>query len=156
MDPVDAGIFEAWLASTDDGIVAVDAEGRVVLHNPAASRVTGLPPAAAHHRSWREVLRLDRSVGDLLWSATTGRPASTLASVLCAQGNLRTAETHAHPWTDAAGRTGILVLIRDLTVLCRSRSGPGGRNGYGGLVGRRQGYRRGGRHGSRRLLWRGH
>ena len=55
--------------------------------------------------------------------------------MLCAQGNLRTAETHAHPWTDAEGRTGILVLIRDLTVLCRSRSGPGGRNGYGGLVG---------------------
>ena len=135
MDPVDAGILEAWLASTDDGVVAVDAEGRIVLHNPAASRVTGLPPAAAHHRPWREVLRLDRSVGDLLWSATSGRPASTLASVLCAQGNLRTAETHAHPWTDAGGRTGILVLIRDLTVLCRSRSGPGGRNGYGGLVG---------------------
>jgi PAS domain S-box-containing protein len=135
MNPVDAGIFEAWLASTDDGVVAVDAEGRVVLHNPAASRVTGLPPAAAHHRPWREVLRLDRSVGDLLWSAASGRPATTLASVLCAQGNLRTAETHAHPWTDAEGRTGILVLIRDLTVLCRSRSGPGGRNGYGGLVG---------------------
>jgi two-component system response regulator HydG len=135
MNPVDAGIFEAWLASTDDGVVAVDAEGRVVLHNPAASRVTGIPPAAAHHRPWREVLRLDRSVGDLLWSATSGRPTSTLASVLCAQGNLRTAETHAHPWTDAGGRTGILVLIRDLTVLCRSRSGPGGRNGYGGLVG---------------------
>jgi PAS domain S-box-containing protein len=135
MDPVDAGIFEAWLASTDDGVVAVDAEGRVVLHNPAASRVTGLSPAAARHRPWREVLRLDRSVGDLLWSAASGRPASTLASVLCAQGNLRTAETHAHPWTDADGRTGILVLIRDLTVLCRSRSGPGGRNGYGGLVG---------------------
>jgi PAS domain S-box-containing protein len=136
MDPVDAGIFEAWLASTDDGVVAVDAEGRVVLHNPAASRVTGLPPAAARRRPWREVLRLDSAVGDLLWSAgVTGRPAGTLASVLCAQGNLRTAETHAHPWTDATGRTGILVLIRDLTVLCRNRSGPGGRNGYGGLVG---------------------
>jgi two-component system response regulator HydG len=136
MDPVDAGIFEAWLASTDDGIVAVDAEGRVVLHNPAASRVTGLPPAAARHRPWRDVLRLDRSVADLLWSAAaTGRPTGTLASVLCAQGNLRTAETHAHPWTDAEGRTGVLILIRDLTVWCRSRSGPGGRNGYGGLVG---------------------
>jgi PAS domain S-box-containing protein len=136
MDPVDAGIFEAWLASTDDGVVAVDAEGRVVLHNPAASRVTGLPPAAAHHRPWREVLRLDSSVGDFLWSAAiSGRPAGTLASVLCAQGNLRTAETHAHPWSDAGGRTGVLIIIRDLTVLCRSRSGPGGRNGYGGLVG---------------------
>ncbi len=136
MDPVDAGIFEAWLASTDDGVLAVDAEGRVVLHNPAASRVTGLPPAAARHRPWREVLRLDRSVGDLLWSAsTTGRPAGTLASVLCAQGNLRTAETYAHPWQDVSGRTGVLILIRDLSVLCRHRSGPGGRNGYGGMVG---------------------
>ena len=136
MDPVDAGIFEAWLASTDDGVVAVDAEGRVVLHNPAASRVTGLPPAAARARPWREVLRLDASIGDLLWSvSTSGRPTGTLANVLCAQGNLRTAETHAHPWTDALGRIGILVLIRDLTVLCRNRSGPGGRNGYGGLVG---------------------
>ena len=136
MDPVDAGIFEAWLASTDDGVVAVDAEGRVVLHNAAASRVTGLPPAAARLRPWREILRLDPPVSDLLWSAaTTGRPTGGLASVLCAQGNLRTAETHAHPWTDAEGRTGILILIRDLTALCRSRSGPGGRNGYGGLVG---------------------
>ena len=136
MDPVDAGIFEAWLASTDDGVVAVDAEGRVVVHNPAASRVTGLPPAAARHRPWREVLRLDSTVGDLLWSACgTGRSNGTLASVLCAQGNLRTAETRAHPWRDAAGRTGILILIRDLTVLCRHRSGPAGRNGYGGLVG---------------------
>jgi two-component system response regulator HydG len=136
MELVDAGIFEAWLASTDDGVVAVDAEGRVVLHNPAASRVTGLPPAAARQRPWREVLHLDQAVGDLLWSASTsGRPTAALASVLCAQGNLRTAETRAHPWTDTAGRTGILVLIRDLTVLCRNRSGPGGRNGYGGLVG---------------------
>ena len=136
MDPVDAGIFEAWLASTDDGVVAVDAEGRVVVHNSAASRVTGLPPAAARHRHWREVLRLDPTIGDLLWSACgSGRSNGTLASVLCAQGNLRTAETRAHPWRDAEGRTGILILIRDLTVLCRHRSGPAGRNGYGGLVG---------------------
>jgi len=136
MDAVDAGIFEAWLASTDDGVVAVDAEGRVVLHNPAASRVTGLAPSAAHRRPWRDVLRLDAAAGELLWSATTsGRPTSALASVLCAQGNVRTAEALAQPWTDAGGRTGILILIRDLTVLCRTRSGPGGRTGYGGLVG---------------------
>jgi PAS domain S-box-containing protein len=136
MDPVDAGIFQAWLASTEDGVVAVDAGERVVLHNPAASRVTGLSPAEAHHRPWREILHLDSSAAELLWSAaTTGRRTGTLASVLCAQGNLRTAEIHSHPWTDAAGRVGALIMIRDLTVLCRSRSGPGGRQGYGGLVG---------------------
>ncbi len=136
MDSVDPGIFEAWLASTDDGVVAVDAEGLVVLHNPAASRVTGLAPSAARRRPWRDVLQLDPTVSDLLWAARlTGRRAVTLANVLCAQGNLRTAETLAHPWTDAAGKTGIVILIRDLTVLCRHRSGPGGRIGYGGMVG---------------------
>jgi PAS domain S-box-containing protein len=136
MHAVDPGIFEAWLASTDDGVVAVDAEGRVVLHNPAASRVTGLAPTAAHRRPWRDVLRLDPPISDLLWTArTTGRPTTALASVLCAQGNLRTAETFAHPWTDTAGRTGILILIRDLTALCRARTGPEGRAGYGGMVG---------------------
>jgi PAS domain S-box-containing protein len=136
MDAVDPGIFEAWLASTDDGVVAVDAEERVVLHNPAASRVTGLAPAAALRRPWREVLQLDPPISDLLWMAkTSGRPTAALASVLCAQGNLRTAETLAHPWTDAAGRTGILVRIRDLTVLCRNRTGPAGQAGYGSMVG---------------------
>jgi PAS domain S-box-containing protein len=133
---MDPGIFEAWLDSTQDGVVAVDAEGRVVLHNPAASRVTGLAPSSAHRRFWRDVLRLDQPISDLLWTAqVSGRPTSSLASVLCAQGNLRTAEILAQPWTDVAGRTGILVIIRDLTVLCRTRTGPGGRAGYGSLVG---------------------
>jgi PAS domain S-box-containing protein len=133
---MDPGIFEAWLDSTQDGVVAVDAEGRVVLHNPAASRVTGLAPSSAHRRPWRDVLRLDSPVSDLLWTAqSSGRPTSSLASVLCAQGNLRTAEVLAQPWTDVAGRTGILVVIRDLTILCRTRTGPGGRAGYGSLVG---------------------
>ena len=133
---VDAGIFEAWLASTEDGAVAIDATGRVVLHNPAASRVTGLAPSDAAMRPWREVLGLNGQVADLLWDARLSeRPVRTLADVLCAQGNLRTAEIVAHPWTDAAGRVGLLVLIRDVAVLCRHRSGPGGRPGYGSLVG---------------------
>jgi PAS domain S-box-containing protein len=136
MGVVDVGIFEAWLASTDDGAVGIDADGRVVLHNPAASRVTGLAPADALHRPWREVLRLDPPVADLIWRVRDARqPARLLAQVLCAQGNLRTAETLAHPWHDEAGRTGVLVTLRDLTVLCRRRTGPRGRPGYGGMVG---------------------
>jgi PAS domain S-box-containing protein len=135
MEAVDAGIFQAWLRSTDDGAVAVDADGRVVLHNPAASRVTGLAPADAMRRPWRDVLRLDPAVAEMVWSVRLGRPARLLADVLCAQGNLRTAETVVHPWTDADGRVGVLVTIRDLTVLCRRRTGPGGRLGYGSMVG---------------------
>jgi PAS domain S-box-containing protein len=133
---VDAGIIEAWLASTEDGAVAVDASGLVVLHNPAASRVTGLAPGDAGGRSWRDVLNLSDATADLLWTArATRRSVQTLADVLCAQGNLRSAEIVAHPWTDAVGRVGVLVLIRDLRVLCRHRTGPGGRPGYGSLVG---------------------
>ncbi len=135
-DAVDAGIFQAWLASTEDGAVAVDATGRVVLHNPAASRVTGLAPEDARHRPWRDVLGFNDPIADLIWDVrTTGRPARTLAEVLCAQGNVRSAEILAHPWHDGAGGVGVLVLIRDLTILCRHRTGPGGRPGYGALVG---------------------
>jgi PAS domain S-box-containing protein len=136
MGVVDAGIFEAWLASTDDGAVGIDADGRVVLHNPAASRISGLAPADALGRPWREVLRLDSPIADLIWRVRDGRqPARLLAQVLCAQGNLRTAETLAHSWQDDGGRTGVLVTLRDLTVLCRRRTGPRGRPGYGGMVG---------------------
>jgi PAS domain S-box-containing protein len=133
---VDAGIFEAWLASTDDGAVAIDAAGRVVLHNPAASRVTGLAPNDARRRPWQDVLHLPAPVAALLWDVRVTRtPTRTSAEVLCAQGNLRTAEITAHPWTDASGGVGVLILLRDLTILCRRRTGPGGRPGYGNLVG---------------------
>jgi PAS domain S-box-containing protein len=133
---VDAGIFEAWLASTDDGAVAIDAAGRVVLHNPAASRVTGLAPNDARRRPWQDVLHLPAPVAALLWDVRLSRtPTRTSADVLCAQGNLRTAEITAHPWTDASGGVGVLILLRDLTILCRRRTGPGGRPGYGNLVG---------------------
>jgi PAS domain S-box-containing protein len=133
---VDVGIIEAWLASTEDGAVAVDAGGLVVLHNPAASRVTGMAPGDAVGRSWRQVLNLGDATAELLWTArATRRSVHTLADVLCAQGNLRAAEVVAHPWTDAVGQVGLLVLVRDLRVLCRHRTGPGGRPGYGSMVG---------------------
>lgn len=135
-EPVDAGIFEAWLASTDDGAVAIDASGRVVLHNPAASRVTGLAPADAQRRPWQEVLCLSAPVAALLWGVrTTRRPTRATIEILCAQGNLRTADVAAHPWTNATGEVGVLILVRDPTVLCHRRRGPGGRPGYGGLIG---------------------
>ncbi len=135
-DAVEAGLVRAWLAATDDGAIVIDAGGRVALHNPAASRITGLAPPDARGRPWREVLRLDSPVADLIWGVRAhGRQARAIAEVLCAQGNIRSAEVVAHPWTDAEGQVGVLVVIRDLAVLCRRRTGPGGRPGYGSLVG---------------------
>lgn len=135
-EAVDAGIFQAWLASTDDGAIAIDASGRVLLHNPAASRVTGLAPNDAKRRQWRDVIQLDPGVADLLWSARErGRPIRATIDILCAQGNLRSAEVGVHPWTSATGEIGLLLLVRDLSILCRHRTGPGGQPGYGNLIG---------------------
>jgi PAS domain S-box-containing protein len=135
-ETVDAGIFEAWLASTDDGAIAIDASGRVLLHNPAASRVTGLAPQDARRRPWRDVLQLDPAVGDMVWEARERRrPLRATLQILCAQGNLRSAEVVVHPWTNAGGETGLLLLVRDLSILCRRRTGPEGRPGYGNLIG---------------------
>lgn len=131
-----APIFEAWLAATDDGAIAVDGAGTVVLHNAAASRVTGVAPSAALGRPWREILTLDAALADTIWdSRTSGARTEHVAQILCAQGNLRSAELVTHPWQDAAGATGLLVVIRDLAVLCRRHSAPGGRVGHGNLVG---------------------
>jgi PAS domain S-box-containing protein len=133
---VDAGIFEAWLASTDDGAIAIDASGRVLLHNPAASRVTGLAPNDARRRSWRDVLQLEPAIADMVWQVRERcRPLRATIQILCAQGNLRSADVGVHPWTSASGEIGLLVLVRDLSVLCRHRTGPGGRPGYGSLIG---------------------
>ncbi|HEX5386873.1 MAG TPA: sigma 54-interacting transcriptional regulator [Gemmatimonadales bacterium] len=134
--PLTAGIVAAWLDASDDGAVAVDAAGRVVLHNPAASRVTGLAPDAAMHRPWRDVVRLEPAMAALLWGAReSGTRTHAVGDVLCAQGNLRTAEMSATPWRDGAGGIGVLLLIRDLAILCRQQVAAGGRPGYGALVG---------------------
>ena len=47
---------EAILANVADGIVAVDREGRVVLWNPAAERITGVPQAEVLGRTPLEAL----------------------------------------------------------------------------------------------------
>jgi two-component system response regulator HydG len=108
----------------------------VLLHNSAASRVTGLAPVEGRSLPWREVLHLEPAVADLLWSVReSGRSIRTVADVLCAQGNVRAAEVCARPWTDAVGGVGVLIVIRDAGVLCRQGTGPGGRPGYGSLVG---------------------
>jgi PAS domain S-box-containing protein len=132
-----SGIFRAWLSATSDGAVAIDADGLVVLHNSAASRVTGLAPDAAIGRPWREVLHLDAPIAELLWSARAREEGThVVTDILCAQGNLRPAELQATAWhDDDGGPSGVLIVIRDLAVLCRQRSAPASRPGYGALVG---------------------
>jgi PAS domain S-box-containing protein len=131
------GIFEAWLGASDDGAIAVDARGTVVLHNPAASRVTGMPPEAALARPWRDVLHIDDGLAGQLWSARTqSGPARVVADIACAQGNTRTAEIVSTPWRDESGAAaGILIVIRDIATLCHQCRAPRGIAGFGNLIG---------------------
>ena len=55
---------EAILANVADGIVAVDREGRVVLWNPAAERVTGVPQADALGRTPTQALGRPLEAGE--------------------------------------------------------------------------------------------
>jgi two-component system phosphate regulon sensor histidine kinase PhoR len=56
---------EAMIASIADGIVVVDAEGRVEMWNIAAARMTGVDARTALHRPLRDVLRTELAdVGD--------------------------------------------------------------------------------------------
>ena len=55
---------EAILANVADGIVAVDREGKVVLWNPAAERVTGVPQADALGRTPTQALGRPLEVGE--------------------------------------------------------------------------------------------
>jgi PAS domain S-box-containing protein len=130
------GIFSAWLAATDDGAIAVDANGHVVLHNHAASRVTGLSPDEALGQSWRDVVHVDTALADSVWGTrTTSSAAHLTTDILCAQGNRRSVEMVASAWSDQQGATGVLIVIRDLAILCRQWRTPTGRAGYGNLIG---------------------
>jgi len=55
---------EAILANVADGIVAVDREGKVVLWNPAAERVTGVPQAEALGRTPTQALGRPLEAGE--------------------------------------------------------------------------------------------
>jgi PAS domain S-box-containing protein len=61
-------LLRAWLDASPDGVIAVDASGRVLIHNGPASRVTGLTPLDAEGRPWRAVLQLDGAIADALWA----------------------------------------------------------------------------------------
>ena len=58
--PIDADgqpLAEIILGSVEDGIILVDSDGRIAVFNPAAGRITGVPPEQAVGQSWHEILK---------------------------------------------------------------------------------------------------
>ena len=74
---------EAILANVADGIVAVDREGKVVLWNPAAERVTGVQQADALGRTPMEALSDGHSRPRRAFLAAAGSYRSGVAARKC-------------------------------------------------------------------------
>jgi len=114
----DAAEIRAILASMVEGVLATDADQRVLLMNAAAAEILGTRPEQAQRRRVWEVSRLPE-LGDLLQRcARSGRPEGL---ELARPGDLhdRVLRLTAAPLTDEAGLWGCVVVIHDLTEMRR-------------------------------------
>jgi two-component system phosphate regulon sensor histidine kinase PhoR len=109
---------EAILASMVEGVLAVDAGGRVLSLNEAAAGMVGADAAAAVGRPIQEVVR-NADLERLLRSALDGE-ASVEGEVTLRLEADRVFEGRGAPLRDADGRKiGALVVLHDVTRLAR-------------------------------------
>ncbi|MHC4385159.1 MAG: HAMP domain-containing sensor histidine kinase, partial [Planctomycetota bacterium] len=110
--------LQAILQSMSNGVLAVDAEQRVLSVNRAAENLLGLEGRSARGRLLQEVVRepqLHRFVSDAL--SAPGRLAEELA---VGHGSPRALQATGEPLEDAEGRrVGLLLVLNDVTQLRR-------------------------------------
>ncbi|OGS39631.1 MAG: hypothetical protein A2506_05735, partial [Elusimicrobia bacterium RIFOXYD12_FULL_66_9] len=103
----------AVLDQMAEGVVAVDAEGRVLLVNPALSRLLGVDAVAARGRRYLESLR-HNGIAELLGSVLSeGRAASR--EVRLFSPDERVFEGHAAPLLRDGSPSGALLVLHDIT-----------------------------------------
>ena len=113
----DRSRLAAVLDQMEEGVVAVDGEGRVLLVNPALSRLLGLDPVAARGRAYVESLRhrgLAELIGEILGG---GRPPARELRLFAPEELIF--DAHAAPLAQAGARDGALVVLHDVTRLRR-------------------------------------
>jgi two-component system phosphate regulon sensor histidine kinase PhoR len=113
----DRSRLAAVLDQMAEGVVAVDAEGRVLLINPALSRLLALDAAQARGRGYLESLRhrgLAELVGEVL---LTGRPGAREMRLFAPEELVF--DAHAAPLSQAGRSAGALVVLHDITRLRR-------------------------------------
>ena len=113
----DKSSLTAVLDQMAEGVVAVDAEGRVLLVNPALSRLLGIDAAQARGRGHLESLRhhgLAELVGEVLRG---GRPAARELRLFSPEELVF--DAHAAPLTQEGRPAGALVVLHDITRLRR-------------------------------------
>jgi two-component system phosphate regulon sensor histidine kinase PhoR len=116
----DKSQLEAVLDQMTEAVVAVDADGVVLVVNPALSRLLGVDPAAARGRNYLESLR---------HAGISGLIAAVLrdGKVLAQEVRLFTREelvfdAHATPLKQQGTVAGALVVLHDITRLRRLES----------------------------------
>ncbi len=118
--------LEAVLSSMVEGVIAVDAQERVMTMNRAASRLLGVEPASAIDRSIQAVVRspaLHRLVSEALGAAgpvegeVSVRRSESPAEARDAERILLVTATVLHG--AAEGRIGALLVLNDVTQLRR-------------------------------------
>jgi len=113
----DKGRLAAVLDQMAEGVVAVDAEGRVLLVNPALSRLLGIDPEQAKGRGHLESLRhhgLAELVGEVLRG---GAPAARELRLFSPEELVF--DAHAAPLHQGGKAAGALVVLHDITRLRR-------------------------------------
>jgi PAS domain S-box-containing protein len=100
----------AILSNIADGIVAVDREGRVVLWNAAAERITGIPTEEALHRQPAEVLQRE------LESDGEAPPGERLVSIRRGGEEIWLSVTEAVMRDPAGAVAGRIFAFRDISA----------------------------------------
>lgn len=109
---------EAVFASMVEGVLAIDAQGRILRMNRAAGKLLGIEPDAAQGRNVAEVARnveLQAFIEQTLSGA-----APTEGEMLFRSGGEKWLQIHGTILNDAAGcRMGAVVVLNDLTRIRR-------------------------------------
>ncbi|SDE74146.1 sensor domain-containing protein [Rhodospira trueperi] len=111
---------ELILNSAGDGIVGLDADGRVTFANPVAERLLRAERDSLRGRALAEVFRADerRAPPDGLRRLVAGQGARAHGEtvLLTLDGQTFPAEFAAAPITDAGDRLGVVVVFRDISA----------------------------------------
>jgi two-component system phosphate regulon sensor histidine kinase PhoR len=113
----DKGRLAAVLDQMAEGVVAVDAEGRVLLVNPALSRLLGIDAAQARGRGHLESLR-HHGLAELVGEVLRGGVPAARELRLFSPGEL-VFDAHAAPLRQGGRAAGALVVLHDITRLRR-------------------------------------
>jgi len=114
----DQSEIRAILGAMVEGVLAIDAQQRVVLLNEAAAEVLGASPEAARGKPVWEVTRLPEITELLARCLRTGQPAF-LEARLAGEPRDRVLRLAASPLADAHGTCGSVLVLHDLTEVRR-------------------------------------